>query len=193
MTSRLLRSCVGLVSSALLGLAACKDPNRIDTLSAVFADTLTVFALTGTPPSFPAAYLASAGAITRADGSFNFDVAFDIDSANNVVVYPQRFVGVARLGPKPVGLQRFTGDYESLTRAPGSGYVFDSTFTVKPGEGLVMQVQSPNECLLYFSTVHYTKMVIDSVDPGRRTVYFRTAHDPNCGYRTLVPGVVPKN
>lgn len=192
MKSRLKALTAGLLSAVGAGLAACNDPNNIS-LTPVFADTLTLWALSGTSPSFPSAYLASSGAITRADGSFNFDVAFDIDAANKIVVYPQRLVGVPLGGPKPVGLQRITGTFDQLTRAPSSGYVFDSTFVVTPGQGLVMQVQSSNECLAFISSVRYTKFVVDSIDAARRLIFFRAVHDPNCGYRTLVAGSVPKN
>jgi hypothetical protein len=203
MKSRLLVSSVGLASALAFGLAGCSDPNQAATISAVIADTLTVFALTGTSPSFPAAYLASSGAVTRADGNFNFDVAFDIDPARNIVIYPQKLVGVPCIvgalncggaaGGKPVGLQRITGTFDSLERAPGSAYVFDSSFVVTPGQGLVMQVQSADECALSFSTILYTKLVVDSIDTNRRAIYFRAVHDPNCGYRNLVAGAVPKN
>jgi hypothetical protein len=191
MKSRLLVSLLALAGP--LAAAACNDPNQNDFLAPVVADTLTAFALTGTSPSFPAAYFASARAVTRADGNFNFDVAFDIDASNQVKVFPQRLVGVPLSGPKPVGLQRITVPFDSLKRAPASGYVFDSVFVMAPGQGLVMQVQSLADCQLYFSTLHYTKFVIDSVDTARRAVYFRAVHDPNCGYRTLVAGAVPRN
>jgi hypothetical protein len=39
----------------------------------------------------------------------------------------------------------------------------------------------------------YSKLVIDSVNTGRRAIFFRSVNDPNCGYRNLVPGAVPKN
>jgi hypothetical protein len=118
-------------------------------------------------------------------------------------VYPQRRVGVpcivgaincgGAVGYKPVGLQRMTVPFDSLERAAPAGYVFDSTLTVAPGEGFVMQVQSQDECLAYLSTIRYTKLVVDSIDVARRAIFFRTVHDPNCGYRSLVPGVVPKS
>src|SRR3954451_7824630 len=118
MKSRPLVLSAGLASALSFGLIACSNPNQTVPPSAVLADTLTVFALTGTSPSFPSGYLASSGAVTRADGSFNFDVAFDIDPARNVVVYPQKLVGVpcvvgalncgGALGGKPVGIQRIT-------------------------------------------------------------------------------------
>ena len=204
MKSRLLAISAGLASVLAAGTTACSDPNRNNTtVSAVVADTLTVWALTGTSPSFPSAYLSSLGAVTRADGNFNFDIAFDIDASRKIVVFPQRLVGVpcipnalhcgGALGYKPVGLQRISGAFEALERAPTDGYVFDSTFTVAPGEGLVMQVQSQDECLAYLSTIRYTKLVVDSIDAAQRIVYFRTVHDPNCGYRNLIPGEVPKN
>ena len=203
MKSRLLVSSVGLAAAVTFGTSACNDPNSTNNVIAVLADTLTVFALTGTPPSFPAAYQAAKGAVTRADGTFDFDVAFDINPANEVIVYPQKLVGVpciigalncgGALGAKPVGLQRITVAFDSLGRAPGSGYQFDSTFTMTPGQALVMQVQSANDCPLSFSTVMYTKFVIDSIDTTRRAIHFRSVNDPNCGYRSLVAGAVPKN
>jgi hypothetical protein len=203
MKSRLLVLSAGLASALSFGLVACSDPNQTITPSAVVADTLTVFALTGTSPSFPSGYLASSGAVTRADGSFNFDVAFDIDPARNVVVYPQKLVGVpcvvgavncgGATGSKPVGLQRITVAFDSLTQAPATKYVFDSLFVLKPGEGLVMQVQSASDCSFSFSTILYTKFVVDSIDAARRAIYFRAVHDPNCGYRNLIAGAVPKS
>ena len=203
MKSRLLSIFAGVASVVLAGVAACSDPTQSRTASAVVADTLTVWALTGTSPSFPSAYLSSLGAVTRADGNFNFDIAFDIDPARRIVVYPQRLVGVpcipsamncgGALGFKPVGLRRVAGSFDSLTTAPADGYVLDSTFAVAPGETLAMQVQSSDECLTTVSSVRYTKLVVDSISVPRRQVFFRTVHDPNCGYRSLVPGVVPKN
>lgn len=202
MKFRQLVSSVGL-ALVVSGVSACDNPNQTSALISVVADTLQVFALTGTPPSYPAAFLASSGAVTRADGNFNFDVAFDINASNEVIVYPQKLVGVpcvagavncgGAAGGKPVGLQRITVAFDSLERAPTAGYQFDSTFVLTPGQGLVMQVQSSSECPLSFSTVMYSKFVIDSIDTGRRSIYFRSVNDPNCGYRSLVPGTTPKN
>jgi len=191
------------LAAVVFGVSACDAPNATTNLISVIADTLTVYALTGTPPSYPAAFLASSGAVTRADGGFNFDVRFDIDPSSQVIVYPQKLVGVpcvtgalncgGALGGKPVGLQRITVAFDSLERAPVSGYQFDSTFTLKPGQGLVMQVQSSSECPLAFSTVMYSKFVVDSIDTNRRSIYFRSIVDPNCGYRSLIPGAKPAN
>ena len=202
MKFRQLVSSVGL-ALVVSGVSACDNPNQTSALISVVADTLQVFALTGTPPSYPAAFLASSGAVTRADGNFNFDVAFDINASNEVIIYPQKLVGVpcvagavncgGAAGGKPVGLQRITVAFDSLERAPTAGYQFDSTFVLTPGQGLVMQVQSSSECPLSFSTVMYSKFVIDSIDTGRRSIYFRSVNDPNCGYRSLVPGTTPKN
>ena len=203
MKSRLLFSSVGLGALVAFGPSACNDPNQNNNVFAVVADTLQVFAMTGTPPSFPSAFLASAGAVTRADGSFNFDIAFDIDQSNKVIIFPQKLIGVpcvlgalncgGAAGAKPVGLQRITVPFDSLVRAPASGYQFDSSFTMSPGQAVAMQVQSSSECPLSFSTVMYSKVVIDSLDPNRRAIYFRSVHDPNCGFRNLVPGATPKN
>lgn len=202
MKFRQIVSSVGL-AAVVFGISACDNPNSSSTLIAVVADTLQVFALTGTPPSYPAAFLSSSGAVTRADGSFNFDVAFDINPSNEVIVYPQKLIGVpcvagavncgGTAGGKPVGLQRITVAFDSLERAPTAGYQFDSTFALTPGQSLVMQVQSAAACPLSFSTLMYSKIIVDSIDTTRRSIYFRSVNDPNCGYRSLIPGTTPKN
>lgn len=182
-----------LTAGFAFGAAACNDPNENTGLQTVVADTLTVYALSGTPPSFPAGYYSANGAVTRIDGNFAFDIAFDINQANEVVIYPQRLVGVPQIPQRAVGIQRLTVPFDSLGRAPSSGYVFDSLFVVTPGQGLMLQVQSAVDCQISFSTLRYTKLVVDSIDILRRAVFFHSVHNPNCGYRSLVPGVIPKN
>ncbi len=184
-----------MTAGIAFGAAACNDPNENTGLLTVVADTLTVYALTGTAPSFPSGYASARGAVTRVDGGFNFDIAFDIANENQVVVYPQRLIGIAGppFGPKPVGIQRLTVPFNDLGRAPASGYAFDSSFVVAPGEGLVLQVQEPAECSIYFSVLRYTKLVVDSIDASRRAIFFHSVHNPNCGFRSLVPGEVPRN
>jgi len=145
MTSRLRFSSFGLASLIAVGTSACSNPTQNNNVLPVVADTLTVFALTGTPPSFPAAFLASSGAVTRADGSFNFDIAFDITASNKVIIYPQKLVGIpcvvgalncgGSAGSKAVGLQRTTVVFDSLLRheiplplVAGVGGPEDNTF-----------------------------------------------------------------
>src|SRR5688572_23170504 len=165
-----------LAAGIALGAAACSDPNENTTLRTVLGDTLTVYAMTGTAPSFPSGYYAADGAVTRVDGSFNFDIAFDINAANKAVIYPQRLVGLngdpSRV--RLVGVQRLSVPFDDLGRAPSSGYVFDSTFVLSPGEGVVMQVQAGVDCPFAFSTLRYTKLVVDSLDAFRRAVYFHS-------------------
>jgi hypothetical protein len=182
-----------MTAGIAFGAAACNDPNENTGLLPTAADTLTVYALTGTAPSFPSGYRSIDGAVTRVDGSFNFDIAFDINPQSEVVIYPQRLVGVSAVGAKPVGIQRITVPFDELGRAPASGYVFDSAFVVAPGQGLVLQVQENAECSFYFSVLRYTKLVVDSIDVPRRAVYFHTVHNRNCGFRSLIPGEIPRN
>ena len=37
----------------------------------------------------------------------------------------------------------------------------------------------------------YAKMVVDSVRMSDRSLFVRLVSDPNCGFRGLVPGIVP--
>ena len=100
-----------MTAGIAFGAAACNDPNENTGLLPTAADTLTVYALTGTAPSFPSGYRSVDGAVTRVDGSFNFDIAFDINAEGAVVIYPQRLVGVSAVGAKPVGIQRFFTEF----------------------------------------------------------------------------------
>jgi len=73
-------------------------------------------------------------------------------------------------------------------------YHLDTCFSpLAPGEAIVVQVQTTVDCPFAFSTLRYTKLVVDSLDAFRRAVYFHSVHNPNCGYRSLVPGEVPRN
>jgi hypothetical protein len=47
-------------------------------------------------------------------------------------------------------------------------------------------------CQYSLASQLYAKLVVDSVASTRRQIYFRAVRDPNCGFRSLQPGV-PKS
>jgi hypothetical protein len=103
---------VVVVLGSVLGLAACDDTLGLRATFSVEYDTLSAYAMTQTPISFPAAYSAGNGLVVRVDPEIAFDIAFDL-----------------------------------------------------PGTGKVQLI------------------------PARRQIYFRAVRDPNCGFRSLLPGV----
>lgn len=196
----MIRGPIGRLAAAVTivaGLTACDDTLGLRAFREVEFDTLTAYAMTQTPVSFPSAYSASAGIVVRVDPEIAFEVAFDLPGTGKVQLIPARRISPTRLvtgipTPSPsVGMQLIKGTFESMTRAPTGGYSFDSTFTVAPGEGVVMEL-SGDACQFSLASQQYAKLVVDSVNLARRQIHFRAVRDPNCGFRSLQPGI-PRN
>ena len=185
-----------LVSLALGALfvstvAACDDPLGINASTAVQFDTLSGFAMSGTPPGFPSAINTLAGSVVRVDASFDYDLAMDITPQGGVLLIPVRLMGGQLTATRAVGLQKSTAPFDQIQRAPNSGYEFDSTMVVQPGQPVLIQVSSA-ACSFAISPLLYSKMIVDSLKPQARIVYFRLVRDPNCGFRSFAPGI-PEN
>ncbi|MEP7344275.1 MAG: hypothetical protein ABI877_03365 [Gemmatimonadaceae bacterium] len=180
------------LGAALVAAIACSDPLAAKATLAIQTDTLVAFALTGTPPAFPAALNTVFRSVVRVDSDHNYDVAFDLDVDGSVRLIPVRLMGGATTATRRVGIQKSTQNFVALTRAPNSGYIYDSVVVVKPGETAAIEVTSGDQCVFTLSTLLYSKIGIDSVNATTRQVFFQTTHDPNCGFRSFLPGV-PKN
>ena len=177
--------------SALV-LSACGNPTNLQANLSTSTDSLTVWALSGTPPSYPSGVSLVGRQVVRVDGSASFDVALDIDANGNAVIYPVKLVVSTPGGGRTVGLQRVTGIFDSVTVAPKTGFETDSALVMAPGE--VVTIQSPHNgsqdiCQFAISPYLYAKIVADSVNLASRTVFVRVVFDPNCGFRSLGVGV----
>ena len=171
-------------------VAACDDPVAPG-LRPTNTDTLLVFAVTGSSLSSQTAINIGEGTLVRAAGDFGFDVAFDINAAGNAVLIPVRVYGGSFTSQKTVGLQKARGTFESVTRAPESGYNYDSTLVLAPGETAVVETVT-DACAFDFLKVMYAKIGLIAVDVPSRRLRIQVTVDPNCGYRSFSPGV-PKN
>ena len=87
-----------------------------------------------------------------------------------------------------VGLQRITIPYQELTQAPTNGYQYDSTLALSIDEGAAIELAT-DICEFQQSKLIYAKLQIKTVDPITRTIVFRITYDPNCGFRSFLPGV----
>jgi hypothetical protein len=148
-----------------------------------------VHALTGSPLAASTALAFPGRAVTRVNGTFNFDVAFDINSAGFVVLLPPELVGQNPAGNRLVGIITGIGTYDEITEAPLTGYTVDSVTVVRQGQAVAVQAQEPvcstgNPAAPYL----YAKIVIDSVDYIGRGIYGRVMIGGDCGYRQLIPG-----
>ena len=125
-----------------------------------------------------------------ADGSLNFDVAFDITAAGKVLVLPARaIVPLPPAGAPSIGFVRQPGVYEQLQRATDKGYVADSTITLAVGETVTIRLLNSG-CV--YGEPFYAKLTIDEVNVAERRLLFRTLVNRNCGYRSLLEGI-PKD
>ena len=194
------RSTVALFLAAVgvIGATACDDPFGLKATLGVINDTLVVYAMTGTATSFPSGFNAATGALTRITPDIPFDVAFDLTADNKIKMVPARLISGTRVSlgvvqvTQQVGLQAPANTtFEAITKAPSSGYKRDSVLVVGTGQPVVIEVVS-DACQFSLASIMYAKVVVDSVNPTSRQIFFRSTRDPNCGFRSFQPGV-PKN
>ncbi len=173
-------------------LNACGDPTSLKATGLTTIDTLSVFALSGTPPSYPSGVSIIAGQAVRVDGFASFDVALDLDAAGSAIVYPVKLVVNSLGGSRPVGLLKIAVPFESVLEAPKTGFENDASLVLAPGETVVIQSahNGTNDiCQFALSPYIYAKIAVDSVKLATRTLYLRMGVDPNCGFRSFASGV----
>jgi hypothetical protein len=173
-----------------LSLGACKELTQIDASYAnvTFADT--VFTLNQSPPNAPNALKLFEIVTNRADQSFGYDIAFDIDAGGNVVLIPARAIASSFAGPYSVGLQKMTGTFESVLEAPKDGYRADTAMVVGIDQPVV--IESRDDLMCRFSLKgqsYFSKIVITAVDPDKRTIGFTATINRNCGFRSFAAGI----
>lgn len=188
-----------LLAAAVMiaAFAACDDPLAIEPQFEVNADTFSVYSINEAPAGAPSAVslYASVNSVpaVAAGPTFSFDFAIDVGPGGTITLIPNSRVGNAMVRPHRVGLQVVSESYESLTRAPAGGYKYDSLLVVTPGQTIAVQSSDPVACpVSYLGTSIYGKLVIDSVSAAPARVFLRSTVDPNCDFRSLLPGI-PKD
>ncbi|MEO8578124.1 MAG: hypothetical protein ABI556_15545 [Gemmatimonadales bacterium] len=184
---------LAIIASASI-LSACGDPQSLRASLSTVNDVYTVFALTGTPATYPSGINTYFRSAVRVDGNANFDVALDLNSAGDVVIYPVQKV-VSSLGTaRRVGLRKVDGTFATVLEAPSGTYA-DSVIVAKKGDIVVLQAQRNGQgdaCQFDFSPYIYTKMLVDSIAADTRTITVQTVLDPNCGFRSFEAGIPAK-
>jgi hypothetical protein len=183
--------------AAIAGLAlatGCKDDSILLPTIPVVSDTLVAYAMTGTAPSLPSALAIAFQSTVPVDGSAAFDIGFDFDSAGHVVVSPVRLLVNQLSGAPSVGIQTlFSTPFDSIKSAPGGYYRPDTAIVVTPGQPFVILTSrsTPSDVCVYDPNPRlYAKVVIDSVKPETtRAIYLRVVTDPNCGFKSFLPGL----
>ena len=176
-----LLACVAAVACGNpLGLPAAFISNVVDTVS--------LYALSGTPVSLPSGYSMISRHTVRTDQGSPFDFAFDIDTAETARLYP---TGALKLGQQS-GLQLSAQRFDSIKIAPTSNYNLDSAQVVNVNTVLILH-SSSFTCSYGIPGVLYAKLHVLEIDttsaPNGRRIDFEILTDSNCGYRGLEPGV----
>lgn len=169
-------------------LASCGNPFG---LPAAFltnsVDTVTLFALSGTPVSEPSAYLIYGGTRIRTDLSTQLDFAFDMDAAGQAVFLP---TAALKLGVGS-GFQISPLDFDSVKIAPLANYNDSTAFVVAENSVAIVHSSRTNalSCTFNVSYPLYAKLHVIDIDTLARSVEFEILQDSNCGYRGLEPGL----
>ncbi len=182
-----------LAATLTIAVAACGDFTGVPASLPTVSDSGVVYAINGAPPGAPTSLHVFSGSLLAADANFLFDVAFDIDSAGNVVYRPVATIASGLASTHSVGLQTSTATFDELQRAPGNGYRADTALVTKPNVLVLVRSQDVNACgvSLTGSTL-YAKIVVTAIDPTSRQMKVRYTVDPNCGFRSFASGI-PKD
>ena len=175
--------------------AACGNLTKPKAQTENSTDTLTVYALNGTPVSAPVGIWLFGRTSSVISSNFDFDLAFDIDpSSGATTLYTVRYIAGTLSGAHSVAIQRYSGGFDALTKAPSTGYITDSLFTTKVGDVFAISTSDPSACSFsIYSSVIYGKLEVLDIDPTARSVKTRFTVDPNCGFFSLIPSGIPKD
>ena len=174
---------------ACAAIAACGNPLGLPPAFITnLVDTVSVYALSGTPVSQPSGYSIAGRHSVRTDQGQQFDFAFNIDTTGQAVLLP---TGAMKLG-KQSGLQISALQFDSIKIAPTSNYNLDSAQVVNENSVLILHSATVT-CSYGIPAFYYAKLHVLTIDttsmPNGRRIEFEILNDVNCGYRGLEPGV----
>ena len=188
---------LALVALPIAAAVGCSsDPYAPKALYPVSSDTIRVLALNGTAAEARSGVRLLTAQSTVPDYSQAFDFALDIDANGKILLIPRSKV-VSCSSICQLGVKIFPTDsveFDKLYDAPKSGYKYDSVTTIPLGATVAFVTKDifcqPSNISTYDL---YAKMIVDSIRLSDRAIYARIVSDPNCGFRGLVPGNVPRH
>jgi hypothetical protein len=165
---------LGAACSAELTLPPASDENVVD--------TVTLYALSGTPIGTYSAYQMDLKRVVRTDQTSAFDFVFDIDTAGPAL-HPSGLYGLA----EGAGFQDGGAPFDSLTFAPLDGYEYQAATPIDSGD--VLYVRSRPVTCLFGTFAYFGKLEVLAVDTVARRIDLQVLVNANCGYRSLEPGI----
>jgi len=180
-----------LAVTPVVALSACEKLTSVD---ASFENTIDSAAVFYTVNNSPAGTATAINLFTgnryRADETFAYDIAFDLDKTNHVLIIPARALATGLSNPYSVGLQKLTGvSFAQVTDAPKSGYVVDSVLSVTQGSVIAIESHDVARCgFAIKGTSYFSKMVITAIDTVNRKISSVIVVNRNCGFHSFALG-----
>ena len=123
-----------------------------------------------------------------------YDAVFDLTADGRVVIYPA--TSIALCNGCVLGIAPGDAPFEQMFIAPqqrDGPYRYNTPDTLAVGEPVYLVTKNVNCNLSNIATTDvYAKLVVDSVKVAERRIYFHGVADPNCGFRELKLGEIPK-
>ncbi len=175
------------LGAALLVLA-CEDPFKLTASRSNDSLNFVVWAITGTPDEYPTALRIPQSTLVLPLPDGNFDIAFDLNPNDSLVILPVQSVVTPLLGAHSVTFFRTAAVFDQIVEAPINGWTADSAFVVGVGETFLVKV-SGSFCQFELRQEIYAKFEVESIIPSERRARLRGKVDPNCGFRSLQDGI----
>jgi hypothetical protein len=184
---------------AIVTAVSCKGftdvPASLDTQT----ESSTVYAINGAPLGAPTAIHASSAdgtgsGFVAATADFIFDVAFDLDSAAQIHILPQRQVASGLQATHTVSLATVPDSFEAVGAVPhGLTFRPDNGMIIQRNQVVIAQISDATACSFSITgTTLFAKIVVKAVNRVARTLEVKYTVDPNCGFRSFAPGL-PKD
>ncbi len=172
---------------AALAVTACETTSGLPTASiSNVVDTVSLYALDGTPLPSPSGYNVPSRTVVRTDRFATFDFAFNITAAGQSVLLPTGALGLGRAS----GIQVQSVGFDAVRLAPPPTSAYVDTTAVPVDSGTVAVVHSRSAACPFGAVVfYYAKIEVLAIDTVARRIDLQLLVDQNCGYRGLEPGV----
>ena len=193
LTSSARRGLAALIALVGLGPVACKDIYAPRADAPTVEGKLAVTPFTGSKVNEESGLFITALQATEVRET-GYDAVLDLTTDGRVVIYPASYI--TRCSGCVLGIAPSSVPFDQMYIAPeqkGSTYRYNTPDTVSVGEPVYL-VTKYNYCNpTNVATVDvYAKLVVDSVKSAERKIFVHGVVDPNCGFRELKPGEVPR-
>ena len=187
-----MRKKIAPLGMMIVALAGCNDPNSLpDASEPNLTDTVTVFAIDGTPVATPSGFSIDLGNPVRLDQFPAFDFAYNVDVSGNPVLLPPRAAGMPRsnldAGILPQGTATDGLQWDQITVAPFDGYITLDPVVAAVGNTYVIR----SRVICSIGVPRYGKIEVLEFNsaPDSLSVTLQILLNQNCGYRGLEPGL----